>query len=156
EVVALDVSPAMLTQARANVTAPNVRFVAVSGERLDGVADGSADVLVCYLVLQHLPSGRVVRSYFEEFARVIAPDGEAFVQIPVLDGAVGRLRRTLRTPLVRFARRPDHGAAFRGYRLTGSELASTLSHAKLRTTAEDEGPSAYRSCRDRFLRLTRE
>ena len=34
------------------------RFGAVSGERLDGVEDGSADTLVCYLVLQHLPSAR--------------------------------------------------------------------------------------------------
>jgi SAM-dependent methyltransferase len=156
DVVAVDVSPAMIEQARANVTAQNVRFVTVSGERLDGVEDGSADVLVCYLVLQHLPSARVVRSYLDEFARVLAPDGEAFVQVPVLDGVLGRLRRTLRTPLVRLARRPDHGAAFRGYRLTRSELAAGLAHARLATTAEDEGLSAYRSCRDRFLRLTRE
>ena len=90
EVVAVDVSPAMLEQARANVTAPNVRFVAVSGERLDGVEDATADVLVCYLVLQHLPSARVVRSYLSEFARVLAPAGEAFLQIPVLDGPIGR------------------------------------------------------------------
>jgi ubiquinone/menaquinone biosynthesis C-methylase UbiE len=156
EVVAVDVSPAMLEQARVNVTAQNVRFVTVSGERLDGVEDASADVLVCYLVLQHLPSARVVRSYLEEFARVLAPGGEAFVQVPVLDGVLGRLRRTLRTPLVRLARRPDHGAAFRGYRLTRSALAAALAQAKLSTTAEDEGPSAYRSCRDRFLRLTLE
>src|SRR3954447_14026025 len=36
-VVAVDVSPAMLEQARAAVTAPNVEFRAVSGDRLDGV-----------------------------------------------------------------------------------------------------------------------
>ena len=156
EVVAVDVSPAMLEQARANVTAPNVRFVAVSGERLDGVENGSADVLVCYLVLQHLPSARLVRSYLSEFARVLAPAGEAFVQIPVLDGPIGRLRRTLRAPLLHLTRRPDRGAAFRGYRLTRPELGAALDDARLRTTAEDEGPSAYRSCRDRFLRLTRE
>jgi SAM-dependent methyltransferase len=156
QVVAVDVSPAMLDQARRNVTAPNVSFVDVSGERLDGVEDGSADVLVCYLVLQHLPSARVVRAYLAEFARVLAPAGEAFVQIPVLDGRIGRLRRTLRAPLLHLARRPDKGAAFRGHRLTRRELAAALGDARLRTTAEDEGPSAYRSCRDRFLRLTRE
>ncbi len=155
EVVAVDVSPAMLEQARGNVPATNVRFGAVSGERLDGVEDGSADTLVCYLVLQHLPSARVVRSYLSEFARVLAPAGEAYVQIPVLDGRVGRARRAIRTPLLRFARRPDHGAAFRGYRLTSSELDRALDAARLRVAREDEGPSAYRSCRDRFLRLTR-
>jgi SAM-dependent methyltransferase len=153
-VIALDVSPAMLEQARANVTAANVRFQPVSGERLDGVDDGVADVLVCYLVLQHLPGAEVVRSYLGEFARVLAPDGEAYMQIPVLQGWVGRARRMLRTPLVRLARRPEHGAAFRGYRLTGAELQQAIDGAGLRVTAEDEGPSAYRSCVDRFLRLT--
>jgi ubiquinone/menaquinone biosynthesis C-methylase UbiE len=154
-VVAVDVSSAMLEQARANVPAPNVRFQLVSGERLDGVGDGIADALVCYLVLQHLPSGAVVRAHLSEFARVLAPTGDAYVQIPVLEGRIGRARRALRTPLVRLARRPEQGAAFRGYRLTRQELERALDAAGLRVTAEDEGPSAYRSCRDRFLRLTR-
>jgi ubiquinone/menaquinone biosynthesis C-methylase UbiE len=154
-VVALDVSPAMLDQARANVTVPNVRFQLVSGERLDGVDDGIADTLVCYLVLQHLPGGRVVRAYLREFARVLAAGGDAYVQIPVLQSIVGRARRTVRAPLVRLARRPEHHAAFRGYRLTSAELERALEDAGLRVTAEDEGPSAYRSCRDRFLRLAR-
>jgi SAM-dependent methyltransferase len=155
EVVAVDVSPAMLEQARATVTAPNVRFAAVSGQRLDGIDDASADTLVCYLVLQHLPSAHVVRAYLGEFARVLGPGGEAYVQIPVLGGWVGRTRRALRTPLLRLARRPERGAAFRGYRLTRVELDRALADARLRVTAEDEGPSAYRSCRDRFLRLVR-
>jgi ubiquinone/menaquinone biosynthesis C-methylase UbiE len=155
EVVALDVSPAMLGQARAIVTAPNVRFQLVSGEQLDGVDDGIADTLVCYLVLQHLPGRRVVRAYLREFARVLAAGGDAYVQIPVLQSIVGRARRALRAPLVRLARRPEHHAAFRGYRLTPAELEQALGDAGLRVTAEDEGPSAYRSCRDRFLRLAR-
>jgi ubiquinone/menaquinone biosynthesis C-methylase UbiE len=154
-VIALDVSQAMLDQARENVTVANVRFQLVSGECLDGVADGIADTLVCYLVLQHLPDARVVSSYLREFARVLATDGEAYVQIPILDGWVGRARRLLRKPIVRLARRPEHGAAFRGYRLTGAELERALDDAGLRVTAQDEGPSAYRSCRDRFLGLSR-
>jgi SAM-dependent methyltransferase len=154
-VVAVDVSPAMLEQARAAVTAPNVTFREVPGDRLDGVKSLSADVLVCYLVLQHLPSGDVVRSYLKEFARVLAPRGEAFVQVPVLDGAAGRLRRALRAPLLRLARRPEHGAAFRGFRLTRRELDEALDRADLEPIADDEGPSAYRHSRDRFLRLVR-
>jgi SAM-dependent methyltransferase len=154
-VLALDVSPAMLERARANVTAANVTFLAVPGDRLDGVGDGIADTLVCYLVLQHLPSGTVVRSYLREFARVLAPGGEAFVQVPVLEGALARIRRAIRTPLLRLARKPDHSAAFRGFRLTRRELAAALADAGLRAVAEDEGPSAYRHSRDRFLRLAR-
>jgi len=155
EVIAVDVSPAMLEQAREAVPAANVRFQAVSGERLDGVDGGIADTLVCYLVLQHLPSRRVVVSYLAEFARVLAPNGDAFVQIPVLHGIAGRLWRAARTPLVKLARRPDHGAAFRGYRLTARELDAALDTVRLRVVASDEGPSAYRFCRDRFLRLAK-
>jgi ubiquinone/menaquinone biosynthesis C-methylase UbiE len=155
-VIALDVSPAMLDRARENVAAPHVRFELVSGERLDGVDDAAADVLVCYLVLQHLPGPGVVRTYFHEFARVLARDGQAYVQIPVLEGVIGRARRALRTPLLRLARKPERRAAFRGYRLTRQELDEALDDARLSVVATDEGPSAYRSCRDRFLRLARE
>src|SRR5581483_3608705 len=147
--------PAMLERARAAVDAQNVEFRAVAGDRLDGVEDGIADALICYLVLQHLPSAAVVRSYLREFARVLAPGGEAFVQVPVLLGAAGRIRRALRAPLLRLARRPEHAAAFRGFRLTEAELDAALGDAKLRVLADDDGPSAYRSCRDRFLRLAR-
>jgi SAM-dependent methyltransferase len=154
-VVAVDVSPAMLDRARASVTAENVTFGLVSGERLDDLGRGFADVLICYLVLQHLPSRRVVASYFREFSRVLAPHGEAFVQIPVLGGVLGRTWRAARTPLVRLSRRPHRAAAFRGFRLTRAELDRELASAGLRVLAADEGPSAYRFSRDRFLRLAR-
>jgi SAM-dependent methyltransferase len=153
-VVAVDVSPAMLEQARANVAAANVEFRVVSGDRLDGVEEASADAIVCYLVLQHLPARRVVESYLHEFARVLAPEGEAFVQLPVL-GAAGRVWRALRAPLVGLSRKPERGAAFRGFRLTRAELDAALAAAGLRVLAEEEGSSAYRFARDRFLRLAR-
>ena len=153
--LALDVSPAMLEQARTHVAASNVNFLDVPGDRLEGVDERSADAVVCYLVLQHLPSGDAVRAYLREFARVLAPQGEAYVQVPVLQGSVGRLRRTLRTPFLRVARQPEHGAAFRGFRLTRRELDRALADAGLSVLDEDEGPSAYSHSRDRFLRLAR-
>jgi ubiquinone/menaquinone biosynthesis C-methylase UbiE len=158
-VLALDVSPAMLEQARSAVADPHVEFRAISGERLDGVDDATADVLVCYLVLQHLPSREVVLSYITEFARVLKPDGEAFVQLPVLDEGlpprIWRAARSALVPVTRFlgpTRRPE----FRGYRLLRAELDAGVARAGLRVVATDFGPDApYRYSRDLFLRLTR-
>jgi SAM-dependent methyltransferase len=151
-VVAVDVSPGMIARAREEVTAPNVAFREVSGERLDGVADASADVAVCYLVLQHLPSRRLVRAYVREVARVLRPGGEAFVQLPVLDGGlVPRLWRGLRTPVARISK-----PALRGVRLTRRELDSAIAGAGLTVVATDAGPdSPYRFSTDLFLRLRR-
>jgi SAM-dependent methyltransferase len=156
QVLALDVSPAMLERARATVSAGNVEFRPVSGERLEGAGDGVADALVCYLVLQHLPSRAVIESYLREFARVLDPGGEAFIQVPVLaSGWRPRLWRAARRPFVGVSRRPERGPAFRGFRLTSAELEAALTAAGLRVLATDEGPSAYRFSRDRFLRLAR-
>ena len=161
-VIAADVSPAMVERARENVTLENVEFRAVSGERLDGIEDGVADVLVCYLVLQHLPRRDVVVRYFGEFARVLRPaSGEAFVQLPVLGaGLAPRLWRTVRSltvPLVaRLSREPSRDPAFRGFRLTERELRRAVEVVGLRVVARDEGPDApYRYSTDVFLRLAR-
>jgi SAM-dependent methyltransferase len=156
-VLALDVSPAMLAQARANAPDDNVVVQEISGERLDGVADGSADVLLCYLVLQHLPRRGLVLRYFSEFARVLNPSGQAFVQLPILDeGALPRVWRALRASLVPLTafRGPTSSAAFRGNRLTRHELEHGLENAGLRIVSRDTGPDApYRFSHDVFLRL---
>jgi ubiquinone/menaquinone biosynthesis C-methylase UbiE len=156
-VIALDVSPAMLAQARAN--APEAEFRLVSGDGLDGVDDATADVLVCYLVLQHLPRRELVAHFFAEFARVLKPTGQAFVQLPILDrGLAPRTWRALRSlfvPVTQF-RGPTSAAAFRGYRLAADELDRGLAAATLRVVARDTGPDApYRFSHDVFLRLER-
>jgi ubiquinone/menaquinone biosynthesis C-methylase UbiE len=158
-VVAVDVSPAMLEQARAAVPHHRVEFRAVSGERLDGVPDASADVLVCYLVLQHLPTRAAVLRNLAEFGRVLAPGGEAFVQLPVLEhGVQARAWRAIRSMLVPVTGvfGPTHRREFRGFRLTRAELDAGLASAGLRVRAIATGPDApYRYSRDLFLRLTR-
>jgi len=159
-VVAVDVSPRMLDLARASVTAPNVEFELVSGSSLEPVTDGSADALVCYLVLQHLPRRGLITAYLREFGRVLAPAGRAFVQLPVLPGGARtrawRLVRGLAVPLLAtrggIARRP----AYRGFRLTEPELDRALAAAGLRVAARDESrASPYRYAREVFLRLER-
>ena len=151
-VIALDVSREMLARAAAEVTAANVDFRQVSGEALDGVESVSADVAVCYLVLQHLPSRRLVWAYIGEIARVLRSGGEAFVQLPVLHGGLlPRLWRALRTPLARLSK-PE----LRGVRLTRRELERAVAHAGLTVVATDTGPdSPYRFSTDVFLRLRR-
>jgi SAM-dependent methyltransferase len=156
-VIALDVSPRMLDLARDAVQASNVDFRLVPGSALEPVEAGIADALVCYLVLQHLPRRDAVLAYLREFARVLAPDGRAFVQLPVLDGGARartwRRARGLAMPFVAHggvARRPE----YRGFRLTEAELERGLRDAGLRVAARDESAaSPYRYAREVFLRL---
>jgi SAM-dependent methyltransferase len=158
-VLAVDVSPRMLALARSNVTSSNVEFVLVPGAGLEPLEDGVADVVLCYLVLQHLPSRAVVASYLREFARVLAAAGRAFVQLPVLGPGVRprvwRAGRGLVVPLFRdgeVARQPE----YRGFRLTDAELAQALASAGLCVTARDESlDSPYRYAREVFLGLER-
>jgi len=158
-VVALDVSPAMVERARANVSEPNIDFRVISGDQLDGVESGIADAVVCYLVLQHLPSRDTVTTYLAEFARVLAQRGEAFIQLPVLDdGLRPRLWRAAGFALVPVTSLlgPTRRREFRGVRLTRVELDVGLRRAGLRTVSTDIGPDApYRFSHDLFLRLTR-
>src|SRR5262245_5865505 len=157
-VLALDVSPAMVDRARVATPKPNVEFRVISGRRLDGVADASADVVVCYLVLQHLPSRAATTAYLGEFARVLATHGEAFVQLPILDDGlrplVWRAVRSAAVPLTSLG--PTRRREFRGTRLTRGELDAGLTRAGLRVVATNVGPDApYRFSHDLFLRLTR-
>jgi SAM-dependent methyltransferase len=158
-VIAVDVSPAMVERARAATPNENVEFRVVPGDRLEGVADGSADVLVCYLVLQHVPSREIVTGYLAEFARVLAPHGEAFVQLPILDeGLRPRLWRAGRSAAVPITSLlgPTRRREFRGFRLKQGELDAGLARAGLRVAATNVGPDApYRFSHDLFLRLTR-
>ena len=84
----------------------------------------SRTCVVCYLVLQHLPSRAAVLAYLAEFARVLKPGGEAFVQLPVLDdGLRPRAWRAVRSALVPLTSLgPTRRREFRGFRLTRDEL----------------------------------
>jgi SAM-dependent methyltransferase len=163
-VIAVDVSPAMLERARAELDArgvENAELRPVAGDRLDTVEDGVAGTLVCYLVLQHLPGREAVAGYLTEFARVLEPGGEAFVQLPLLDAGLRPLlwraaRRALVPLLARLDRSPTHDPSFRGFRLTDAELNDALGRARLEIRARGVGPDApYRYATDVFLRLGR-
>ena len=77
-VTALDVSPEMLRRAQdLNPGLGNVTWVLGDGETLEPIGDGSIDVAVSHVVLQHIPSVKVQLGYVEELGRVLRPGGWA-------------------------------------------------------------------------------
>ncbi len=162
DVTAVDISAAMIERAKATLEAhgaPQPTFLLVSGETLEPVPDRWAEVLVCFLVLQHLPSRRNVLRYIEEIERVLTPGGEAFVQIPVLrPHPRARLWRRVRHGLVRLqdavTANPRWTPAYRGFRVTDRELRQALDETGLEVAASDRADtSPYRFCDEVFLRL---
>lgn len=75
-VTALDFSAGMLAEARANVSAANVRFVENDIRARWEVDDSSFDLAVCTLVLEHVED---LRHVFAEAARVLRPGGRLLI-----------------------------------------------------------------------------
>ena len=80
-VMALDLSAEMLQRARQmHSQFKNVLWLRVGGADLACLADQSADFLFSYLVLQHLPSEKLVFGYVREMMRVLRPGGAFLFQ----------------------------------------------------------------------------
>lgn len=157
EVLALDVSPEMLARAQTH-DLEGVRFALISGERLDGVPDRCASTLICYGVLQHIPTRRLLRTLLAEFGRALAPDGEAIVQLPVLrSGLRPWLWRLIRSLKIRAAtpHRSDftEARAYRGARLNEHDLENALRNAGLRVQARGELPTHFKFAANATLLL---
>ena len=72
QVTALDFSPGMLELARANTAAHNLRLLRHDIRQPLPVADGSTDLVVAYLVLEHIGD---LTGLFGEVCRVLRPGG---------------------------------------------------------------------------------
>lgn len=95
-VVALDVSPEMIRRARAlGAELGNVEFMVGSGSDLRGIPDASADFVLAWFVLQHIPHARDVLRYVSEAGRVLGPGGTAFLHMRTSRGTVDHARRWL-------------------------------------------------------------
>jgi ubiquinone/menaquinone biosynthesis C-methylase UbiE len=77
--IGADVSAEMLRHAASALAGhANVSFVHLNGVDLDGVADGSVDVVYCTGVFMHLDEWERYR-YLEEACRVLRPGGRVYV-----------------------------------------------------------------------------
>jgi SAM-dependent methyltransferase len=74
-VIGIDISSEMIDRAHELVQDPNVRFVLGDGSGLGVIDDGSADYVLSFTVLQHIPSIAVIESYLQDAGRVLRPGG---------------------------------------------------------------------------------
>ncbi|MBI1256220.1 MAG: methyltransferase domain-containing protein [Chloroflexi bacterium] len=76
QVIALDFSEGMIAQARAKLSADNVRFSLADLTQRWPVADHAVDLVVCNLVLEHIENLTFI---FAEADRVLAQGGQFFI-----------------------------------------------------------------------------
>jgi SAM-dependent methyltransferase len=81
--VGVDISDAMISQAlELHRDWPTCRFVVNTAEDLRVFQDHSFDLVYSNIVLQHLPTVRLIESYIREFVRTLSPDGLLVFQLP--------------------------------------------------------------------------
>ena len=91
--VGVDISEGMVAEARRlNAGCARCAFVVNEAAHLRRFPDASFDLVYSTLVLQHLPSRRLVASYLAEFMRLVAPGGVAVFQLPSSLGLVHRMQ----------------------------------------------------------------
>ncbi|MEA2481189.1 MAG: hypothetical protein QOJ07_3111 [Thermoleophilaceae bacterium] len=102
-VVALDVSPDMIANAR-EIAPENVRFEVVDGSTIP-LGDGEAGGVFSVIVLQHLETFDDVRGYMTDAFRALAPGGSVMLNVALAHRPRGRIER-LRTEIgIRRSRR---------------------------------------------------
>jgi SAM-dependent methyltransferase len=79
----LDISPQMIGEARENTRdVRNCRFAVLNGMDLASLDTSSFDLVVSYLVLQHVTAADVKARYVAEFVRILSPGGLLAFQLP--------------------------------------------------------------------------
>jgi 2-polyprenyl-3-methyl-5-hydroxy-6-metoxy-1,4-benzoquinol methylase len=83
QVVGLDISESMVAAARRlHAARANCSFEVQRTSDLRGHDDGSFDLVLCVLVLQHMATRQGILGYLAEFSRVLRPGGALVVQLP--------------------------------------------------------------------------
>ena len=83
-VLGVDISPAMLRQARARAASPNIRYEPVGADQRLPLPDGAADLVIAWTVFRHV-SKAVFAQYLDESHRVLRPDGCLVFEAQVRD-----------------------------------------------------------------------
>lgn len=82
-VTGVDISEAMITRARdINADRPNCTWRVNDAPDLGAFGDGQFDLVLSFIVLQHVPDRAAISSYLREMVRILAPGGALVVQVP--------------------------------------------------------------------------
>lgn len=125
-VLATDISGEMLARARANVPAPSVEFVEVSGAGDLPIADASATAVFSYITMQHVPTVAAQLAYVASALRVVAPGGWVLMQFR-RNGVVPRVLDWVGHVVHRLRGRRTLSRAWRGIRVPESRLLAFAS-----------------------------
>jgi ubiquinone/menaquinone biosynthesis C-methylase UbiE len=83
ETYGVDISETMLAKARElNRDFGNCQFVHNPKNDLQVFGDNHFDLIYSNIVLQHVPSKKMIRSYIAEFVRILKPNGLLVFQLP--------------------------------------------------------------------------
>lgn len=136
-VVGVDVSPEMVARARELVPDPRVRFEVGDGASLRPVDTGTADLVLSFVVFQHIPDPDVIAAYVREAGRVLRPGGLLVFQWNDLPGSrrwafAREVRHTLaRAGLARARHRGRTHREFLGSRVPLARVRRMLAEAGL-------------------------
>jgi len=78
-VVGADISESMIRQARELNPPANVELTLIEGPKMDELADGSFDLVVCFHVFQHIADEDVISEYLRSIRRLLKPAGRAIL-----------------------------------------------------------------------------
>lgn len=133
---AIDVSPAMLEQARKlNADLEGVEWIEGDGRSLAAVPSGSTDACISFVVFQHIPDPEITLTYIREMGRVLRPGGWAAFQVSTQPAIHARRSLAVR------ARAWARSLLGRGPRGQGHAawLGSAVPLDRLRDTARESG-----------------
>lgn len=81
-VTGIDVSTEMVAKAKEdNIDMPNLEFIAGKGTDLSAIRNESIDFCFSFIVFQHIPSKKIIRSYIKDLYRTLKPGSWIKIQV---------------------------------------------------------------------------